>query len=895
MVRHNVQAMTSPDADPTTSTPSASDARTREPSWPEVFRSLPRPMRITAYAAVGLAGALIVSLLVVVVVARQPLPQTDGEAPVPGLESSVTVVRDDHGIPQLYGDSVHDLMQAQGYVQAQERFFEMDVRRHVTSGTLSELFGEATVETDMFVRTLGWREVAEREVPLLSPDTRNAFEAYADGVNAYLEERSASELALEYTVLGATGLDYEPQPWTTADSLAWFKAMAWDLRGNMTDEIDRVLALSQNTPEQVELLYPEADPRRFAPIVGDGGVVDGVFDQDAVGGSRLPRRAPAYAADPAAVASLERLRDGLSRLPEMVGRGEGIGSNSWVVDGDHSSTGQPLLANDPHLSTSVPGIWMQMGLHCRSVSEECPLDVAGFTFSGVPGVIIGHNADIAWGFTNLGPDVTDLYLEKVVGDDWLHAGDRRPLKQRTETIEVLDGEDVTFRVRSTSHGPLLSDVSEEFTEVGELVGDGRTPPPGGEYAVSLAWTALDPSPTADAILALNLASDWDEFREAAASFDVPSQNLVYADREGHIGYQAPGRIPIRDSGNDGYLPAEGWRSQDDWTGQYVPFEALPSVLDPDEGFLVTANQDVIDGRDYPYVLGRDFDPGWRSQRIRDVLEEQGELSVSEMSELQLDDTHPMAPVLVPLLLEQQLGDGYYGDGQELLADWDFTQPVSSAAAAYYNVVWKNLLELTFHDDLPEAAWPGGGGRWMLAVEGLLEDPDHAWWDDRTTEDDVERRDDVVRAAMVAAREELTRIESRNPDKWNWGHLHQLDLVHQTLGTSGVGPIEWLFNEGDWESAGGGSLVNATAWEATEGYGVTAAPSMRMVVSVGDWDDSRWINLTGVSGHPASDHYTDQTDLWARGETLPWLFSADAVETAGEDTLTLVPAAEGDGP
>ncbi len=882
MVRHNGNAMTSEPTTPTT-------------SRFEIFRLLPTPMRVTAYVVVGLVGILVVSVLMVVVITRQPLPQTGGEVAVAGLDSSVTVVRDEHGIPQLYGDTMADLMKAQGYVQAQERFYEMDVRRHVTSGTLSELFGETTLETDMFVRTLGWRDVAEQEVPLLSPDTRNAFEAYADGVNAYLEERSSSELGLEYSVLRATGLQYDPEPWTTADSLAWFKAMAWDLRGNMTDEIDRVLALSQNSPEQVARLYPEYDEQRFPPIVSEGAVVDGVFDPEASGPGGLPRRAPAYAADQGALRSLTRLRDGLARLPELIGRGDGIGSNSWVVDGEHSTTGEPLLANDPHLSTSIPGIWMQMGLHCRTVTEECPLDVAGFTFSGVPGVIIGHNADIAWGFTNLGPDVSDLYLEKVDGDEWLHAGERKPMRQRSETIEVRDGDDVTFRVRSTSHGPLLSDVSDEFTEIGELARPDQPTPATGEYAVSLAWTALEPTPTADAILALNTASDWGEFREAAASFDVPSQNLVYADREGHIGYQAPGRIPIREPGNDGYLPAAGWRSTEDWTGQYVPFEALPHVLDPEEGFLVTANQEVIGERDYPYFLGRDWDAGFRAQRIRQLLEDRGQLSVADMTELQLDDRNPMAPALVPLLLEQDLGTGYYAEGQALLRDWDFTQPSESAAAAYYNVVWSNLLRLAFHDDLPEDAWPTGGGRWMLAVEGLVDEPENAWWDDRTTDDVVETRDDIVRQAMLDAREELTRIEARNVEEWDWGHLHQLELEHQTLGTSGVAPIEALFNRGGWKVGGGGSIVDATSWDATDGYTVTAAPSMRMVVSLADWDDSRWINLTGVSGHPASDHYTDQTDLWAAGETLPWAFSRDAVEAAGEDVLVLVPAAEGDSP
>ena len=867
---------------------SPDDASTAEPDgWRSTFRLLPKPVRVSAYLVVGLVLALVLCLVAVISVGRQPLPQTSGELDLPGLGESVTVVRDDSGIPQLYGDSLADLMRAQGFVHAQERFFEMDVRRHVTAGRLSELFGDATVETDRFIRTLGWREVAEREVALLDPDTRVAFEAYADGVNAYLEQRSLSELALEYTVLRATGLDYEPEPWTTVDSLAWLKAMAWDLRGNMTDEIDRVLALSQNDPERVADLYPAYDSERFSPIVSEGAVVDGVFDQEATGGTRFPQR-PAYLASSQAVEALERVRDGARSLPALLGTGDGIGSNSWVVDGEHSTTGEPILANDPHLDVSIPGIWMQMGLHCRTVSDDCPLDVAGFTFSGVPGVVIGHNADIAWGFTNLGPDVSDLYLEKVDGDEWLHDGERRALQIREEVIGVRGGEDVKIRVRSTAHGPLVSDALDEYAEIGQLAEPEHSGKRDQEYAVALEWTALRPAPTADAILQLNAASNWDEFRDAAASFAVPSQNLVYADREGHIGYQAPGRIPIRQSGNDGYLPAEGWRADDDWTSEVVPFDGLPHVLDPDEGFIVTANQQVIGGS-YPYFLTDDWDHGYRAQRIRDLLETRSRLSIADMAELQLDDRNPIAATLVPYLMRQSLPDGYYSSGQRLLAEWNFRQPADSAAAAYFNAVWRKLLELTFHDDLPEEAWPTGGDRWMRVVEGLLEDAASPWWDDRTTEDEVETRNDMLRAAMIEARDELTRLEGRNPETWDWGHLHQLDLEHQTLGTSGVAPIEWLFNRGDWKTSGGDAIVNATSWEAPDGYGVTAAPSMRMVVSLADFDESRWINLTGVSGHPFSSHYTDQTDLWVEGAMLPWAFSSEAVDAAADDTLTLLPA------
>jgi penicillin amidase len=848
------------------------------------FLDWPRALRITTYVAIGVVLLLVVSVVAGVALVRRPFPQTSGTLELAGLQGEVEVIRDANGIPQLYGDSVDDLMRAQGFVHAQERFFEMDVRRHATGGRLAELFGSSALEGDQFVRTMGWRRVAQQELALIKPETRAALDAYADGVNAYLAGRSPSRVAVEYTVLNAGGLDYRPEPWTAVDSLAWLKAMAWDLRGNMSDEIERVLALAEHSAREVADLHPPYPYGGHDPIVRQGAVVDGVFEQDATAaGTRKPQR-PAYTAGQRD--ALARLQRGLDRMPPLLGRGDGIGSNSWVVDGRHSATGAPLLANDPHLGVGLPGIWMQMGLHCRTVSEACPLDVAGFTFSGLPGVVIGHNADIAWGFTNLGADVTDLYLERVRGDEWRYDGRWRPLRTRTETFGVAGEDDVSLRVRSTRHGPLLSDVSDQLADVGEQARVEGAPPADDGYAVALEWTALHPAPTADAILELNVATDWDSFRAAAEAFAVPTQNLVYADREGHIGYQAPGLIPIRKSGNDGLVPVAGWRPENDWTGEYVPFDGLPNVRDPEEGFIVTANQAVI-GPDYPYHLTDDWDAGYRSQRINDLLAEEGELSVGEMLDVQLDDRHPLAATLTPYLLDLDLPRGYLSGGQRLLRDWDLRQDADSGAAAYFNVVWADLLRLTFHDDLPEDLWPDGGDRWVAVVGRLLREPSATWWDDSTTEA-VETRDDVLARAMRDARDELTRRQARDPDQWSWGALHRLELRSRTLGESGIGPVEWLVNRGPWEVGGGSATVDATSWDAASGYEVTKAPSMRMVVSLGDFDESRWINLTGVSGHPFDAHYTDQTELWAAGETLPWAFSRDAVAEAGEETLRLSP-------
>ncbi|HYO38613.1 MAG TPA: penicillin acylase family protein [Nocardioidaceae bacterium] len=868
------------------------------PSRRHGFRSWPRWGRWTTYAVGALVLVLVAGLVVVVVAVRWSYPKTDGQIAVPGLDSEVTVLRDGSGIPQVYADSSHDLFYAQGFVQAQDRFFEMDVRRHTTAGRLSEMFGESTLAVDKTIRTMGWRRVAEQELSLLSPATKGYLQAYSDGVNAYLGENTPSSLSLEYTLLGLTGLDYRVEAWSPADSVAWLKAMAWDLRGTMEDEISRGLLSGSRTPEEIATLYPPYPYDRHRPIVTQGAVVDGVFEQEATtGGTRRPARPPLGLRAQRALGAVDRVLHG---LPQLVGGRsagtDGIGSNAWVVDGEHSTTGRPILANDPHLGVSVPGVWYQMGLHCNRLTPECPFDVSGFTFAGMPGVVIGHNQQVAWGFTNLGPDVLDLYLEKVTGTTYLYDRRQRPLRMHDEEISVLGREEpFRFTVRSTRHGPLLSDVDPRLSTVGanSPAGEGA-PARGNGYAVAIAWTALTPARTMDALFGFDRARSWQEFRAAAENFAVPSQNMVFADREGNIGYQAPGRIPIRKSGNTGDFPALGWLPADDWTGDYVPYAALPSVLNPGDGFVVTANQAVTD-RSYRYHLGSSWAYGYRSQRIVDLLRRKPKLDVADMTRIQLDERNGFAPTFVPYLLDIFLPSEYLAAGQRLLQGWDYQQRRDSAAAAYYNAVWRNTLALTFHDDLRESVWPQGEGRWYEVVRRLLADPQSPWWDDVTTDGVLEDRDDILAAAMAEARDELVRRQARRAVDWTWGHQHRLELESTTLGQSDVGLVRWLFNRGGYEVGGGGEIVNATRWNAADlgpdGYDVVAAPSMRMVVSLADLDDSRWVNLTGASGHAFHPHYVDQTELWAEGRTLSWPSSHEAVQAATRRTLRLTPSGD----
>ncbi|SFF04271.1 penicillin acylase family protein [Streptomyces mirabilis] len=871
---------------------------------------------------------------------RASFPQTKGSLTLDGLSGPVDVKRDGNGIPQIYASSDEDLFMAQGYVQAQDRFYEMDVRRHMTSGRLSEMFGSGQVKNDEFLRTMGWDRVAKEEYDKkLSASTKKYLQAYAKGVNAYLKGKDGKDISLEYAALGFTN-DYKPQEWTPVDSVAWLKAMAWDLRGNMQEEIDRSLMTSRLGPKQIADLYPEYPYSRNKTITQEGRYdsVTGSYVQGAgttAGSGTQSTTGTGLAGNTTAPnglqSQLSKLYNVLDNVPTAVGvNGNGIGSNSWVVAGKYTITGKPLLANDPHLSASLPSVWYQMGLHCTSVSSKCQYDVSGYTFAGMPGVVIGHNQDIAWGMTNSGVDVTDLYLEKITGEGYEYDGKVLPFTTRKETIKVAGGASKTIVVRETKDGmPLLSDRDDELVKVGKKATvDSGAPDRGDGYAIALRWTALDPGNSMDAVFQLDKASNWSEFRKASASFDVPSQNLIYADTNNHIGYQLPGKIPTRSKGDDGSLPSPGWDSKYTWTG-YIKQSELPYEYDPKRGYIVTANQAVVDQDKYPYTLTTDWGYGTRSQRITDLIESKkkggGKISTDDMRQMQLDDSSEIAKLIVPKLLKIDVADKNVRDAQKLLEGWDYTQDADSAAAAYFNATWRNILKLAFGNKLPkelrvkgqclnvapvdttgpadenqtvrecgqreaDQAQPDGGDRWFEVVRKIIDDPNNDWWKAPKTRLDkaADNRDELFARAMKDARWELTAKLGKDMDTWSWGRLHRLFLKNQTLGTEGPGVLQYMLNRGPWKLSGGEATVNATGWNAAGGYGVVWVPSMRMVVNLDDFDKSKWINLSGASGHAYSAHYTDQTDKWAKGELLPWSFSDKAVDKSTSDTLVLKP-------
>ncbi|MFI1585271.1 penicillin acylase family protein [Embleya sp. NPDC020630] len=843
---------------------------------------------------------------------RDSFPQTSGTVRIAGLTGKVDVVRDAQGIPQVYADTSEDLFRGQGYVHAQDRFWEMDVRRHMTAGRLSEMFGSGQVDNDKFLRTLGWRKVAEQEYAALAPESQKFLQAYADGVNAYLKDHKGADASFEYALLGLVHDGYKAEPWTPVDSVAWLKAMAWDLRTNMQDEIDRALLSDKLTVNRIDELYPPYPYDTNKPIVRNGDIVkDGKTE-------RFAQDAPPPAPSKNAQSALANLSESLSKLPSLFSeKSSGVGSNSWVVAGSRTTTGKPLLANDPHLSPSLPSVWYQMGLHCRAVGPQCQYDVSGYTFSGMPGVIIGHNQKISWGFTNLGADVTDLYLEKVQGDGVLYDSKWEPFKEvRQETIKVAGGADRRITVRTTRHGPILTDAVDESDDLKQVGKDAPIPDlsPQREdgYAVALRWTALDPGSSMDALFQLDRAQNWNDFRAALKNFDAPSQNAIYADVEGHIGYQAPGKIPLRRSG-DGRWPVYGWDPKYDWLGT-IPFESLPNVYDPQEGYIVTANNAVTSPA-YPYLLTSDWGYGARSARIEEMITKApGKIDPAMMQKMQVDDVNPVAQFLVPALLAVRIDDPWVREAQDLLKDWDKRNDADSTAAAYFNAVWRQVLMLAFGDKMPfsvradndcasnadnthvqcgdrddSTAQPDGGDRWNEVVRTLLATPESPWWNISKNPGAITTRDGLLHKAMTEAKKDLTARLGKDIDTWSWGRLHTLTLRNQTLGTGGPGVVKWMLNRGPYGMSGGEGLVNATGWNAAQGYEVTTVPSMRMVVDMSDLDASRWINLTGASGHVWHDNYTDQTDLWRKGKTLPWAFTPAAVDKAAKHRLTLLPA------
>ena len=830
---------------------------------------------------------LIVILLVLAVsitVQGQVPPVHDGEFAVPGLNDTVEIFRDEWGVPHIYASNTHDLLFAQGYTQAQDRWWQMEFSRHTGSGTLQELTGrnEALMGTDLYLRTLGFREVAERElVESYNEDDIALLQSFADGINAYIMGKDPGQLAFEYTALGMIGVTVEIKPWSLVDTMVWMKVMSYGLGGNQGSE-SRLAKLAAGLDSELLEDWNVAWPFGEKPTI--------IWPED------LPVTTETAAinnSQDAGIVGLDiDLIGGFEAVDLSFGSGPGIGSNNWVVDGNLTESGLPLMANDPHLGLEMPSIWYEIGLHCMPVSDECPYDVTGFTFTSFPLVVLGHNSRISWAFTNVGPDTQDLYQIRVNPDNPLQYEwneEWRDMTVREETLNFGDGsESIDFQVRVTHLGPIINDSVDGFNN---------------ESPIAMRWAALDTEQTMRSLALLNRAQNWNDFREALSYFDSPSQNILYADVDGNIGYQTPGRIPIRAPGHTGLLPVPGWTDEYEWLG-YIPYDMLPRIYNPARGYVSTANQALVPleyyawlaeelgdefGADAHYVISYQWDFGYRGERINYLLEELAPHNADTFGQIHSDNYDGSAAEIMPFLAELEIEDTELAAARDWLVEWDYQFNMDSPQAPLYAFFWTRLMDNLYNDQFGDLDKAGGSQNEWRATYLLMQEPDNAWWDDFATDGVTESRDEIMLLSFGEGYAATVEALGENRDEWQWGTLHTITFVSSPIGQSGIGPVENMVNRGPVAVGGTGSAINAMSWSAaSDGFTTSHGPSMRAIYDLSDWDNSLTIHPTGQSGHPISFQYESMIEPWRNIEYHPMLWSRENVEAAAVSTLTLTP-------
>jgi penicillin amidase len=855
---------------------------------------------------VAVAVLAVLSLADCVILPLRAFPKVSGSVTLVGLQAPVEILRDKYGIPHIYARNAEDLFFAQGYVHAQDRFWQMEFSRRLGSGRLAELFGEDLLETDIFLRTMGFHRVAQREYELLDDEAKRYMDAYVAGVNAYIGDKKPGELGLEYSMLKLIGTEFEVEPWTPIHSMTWAKMMAYNMSSNM--DIERKLL------ELLRTAGVSGAQDLFAPYRED---MPYVLSDEELGLGR--RDTPSQGSE---------LQVGGRRLPWHLGRGESRGSNTWVISGKRTTTGKPILANDTHLGLQMPSIWYEVGLH--TVDEDGrPLNgapgyyqVRGFSFPGSPGIMIGHNSRIAWGITDFGDDVQDFYYEKINPlnpNQYLENGQWRDMKIIHERIDI-QGQDEPFVhvVRETRHGPIVTDRSGyKPLESYGFAPVGNFPDTLELSAVALRWTAFDPGRLWMCFVRLNRAGSFAEFRDALSYFDGPILNVTYADTEGNIGYQAAGVIPIRPIG-EGMIPVPGWTDQFEWSG-FIPFDELPSVLNPEKGYIVDANNPVA-GPSYPYLLGNTFTYGYRARRIVEMIESDPDgVSVADVKAMQADVEDQAAREILQYLegldlaappvseylkekeplskkkqkkkveLEAEVEEALE-PARELLEAWDGRMEIDSPEAALYGFFFLSLIEETFEDQYPYERWPRAShSRMQNALYYLLEEPSNPWWDDIRTPDIVESRDEIlVRAFRGALKRGIEELGGKL-DQWEWGDVHTTEFRNATLGESGIKFIEKIFNRGPVATPGNTTTVYATAWRKNEPFKVHFLATNRQVIDLSDIGKGFMMHAPGQSGHPRHRHYDDYIDPWRKVEYHPSLFERADVEANQRARLVLRPA------
>jgi penicillin amidase len=780
---------------------------------------------------------------------RATAQQPASTVTIQGLHARVTIRRDERGIPYIEATNDDDLYFAQGYVTASDRLWQMDVQRRAARGELSEIFGQATLGADKQHRTFGFAKVVDETAARLPPDLSAVLNAYAKGVNAYIDSRTNQNLPPEFLIL-----QYKPRPWAPADSLAVGKLMAEYLSSSWQIDIMRA-AMASLPKDKRDALLPEVSPLDVL-VVGKDRYAARATNRASL--SATPRPSGEILAAVAEMIESDRSSSGLlgifDRMPTFQA------SNNWVVSGKRTVSGKPLLANDPHIPASAPSVWYMTELSAPG------LHVAGVTFPGAPGIIVGHNDRLAWGVTNLGPDVQDVYLEKFDKDNagrYLTPDGWRDAEIRHEQIKVRKGfgdattDTQTFDVTVTRHGPIVLEKNSE------------------RYA--LRWTALDKTLNeAEAFLLANRARNWKEFTAALSTYGGPTQNFVYADVDGHIGYYGAGKIPMRKSG-DGSVPYDGSTDAGEWTG-WIPFDKLPHAFDPSAGIIVTANQRVT-GADYPYFLTHHWAQPYRARRIFDLLSQKPKLTSDDFRKIQGDVysiglasfAHDSAKILKPAAAAD---DQKLRDTLAALENWDGEVKAESAVAPFafqMRVAFRTrVLTAALGPDLYKLyEWHNS----EIILDRLMTEQPKEW-----LPKEFNSYADLLKACYGDARQALTKTPGPDESKWKWGEVFKVRFNHYLAAVPFVGlqfAIAPFPQNGVYSL---GPTVN-----------VGNSVSMRLIADPSDWDKTQHGITLGESGVPSNPHWKDQLDDWRNVTPRPFPFTKPAVESATKETLVLEPA------
>lgn len=729
------------------------------------------------------------------------IPNTNETLELAGVVNTVTITRDEEGIPHIVADNLNDAYFAQGYAQAQDRMFQMDMSRRLASGRLSEVVGEVAVDQDKYYLTLGLQRAAELSMKDYSEDTVALLKSFTDGINAYREKAiSDNNLPTEFKVLG-----YEPEPWLYTDTLLMGKLMAHDLGGNWEAQAFRQYILENFSEEQALELFPTYPDDDTAIVKYDSVNFETVADN-----VEMPN-------------------------PEN-------GSNNWVVAGSLTESGEPLVADDPHLSIATPSVWYVN--HIKTPDYE----VIGSTLAGVPGIILGQNNYGAWGVTNTNPDVQDLYIEKINPDNnnqYLYEGEWVDFEVIEYTLNTKGKEPETFEVYITKHGPVVSDLASEI---------------GKQHVLSLRWTALESTLELESVIEYNQSTDWESFEKALEKFSAPTQNFVYADKKGNIAYKANGLIPIRKG--DGLLPVPGWESEYEWTG-YIPYNELPRSVNPESGYILSANYKVTD-ETYPYHISNQWAQPYRHYRIDEVLSQGNDFTVEDMIALQNDTKNLRAQTYIPIYLElmRDIEDQRINEALDILKTWyekGSYDELDENGALIFNRLTEMLPQVIFSESFDEDTYKLFTGKDNV-VDALFYEAslgNESIW--------LNLNGGAKETLVIALNETLDTLEElqgNDMNTWTWGAYHQVMFKHP-LSSNSI--MKMIFNgDGPWPSRGSRVTVRAAGFNAETGIN-NHGSTWRFVSDLSDLTKSYQIVAPGISGHHRSPYYNNQVDKWLAGD------------------------------